>query len=97
MFDGIRILITPGMVELGNKEDEYNYKFGTYAAECCDYILIVGKKNRESIHKGVLSKAFPEDRCVCVDKLEDALSYAYAIKGQGHKYILLENDLPDNY
>ena len=97
MFDGIRILVTPGMVELGDKEDEYNYKFGTYAADCCDYILIVGKKNRESIHAGVLSKNFPEDKCICVDKLEDALSYAYAIKGAGHKYILLENDLPDNY
>ena len=97
MFDGIRILVTPGMVELGDKEDEYNYKFGTYAADCCDYILIVGKKNRESIHQGVLSKNFPADRCVCVDKLEDALSYAYSIKGDGHKYILLENDLPDNY
>ncbi|MBO7340774.1 MAG: UDP-N-acetylmuramoyl-tripeptide--D-alanyl-D-alanine ligase [Lachnospiraceae bacterium] len=97
MFDGIRILVTPGMVELGDKEDEYNYKFGTYAADCCDYILIVGKKNRESIRAGVLSKNFPEDKCICVDKLEDALSYAYAIKGAGHKYILLENDLPDNY
>ncbi|MBQ2099612.1 MAG: UDP-N-acetylmuramoyl-tripeptide--D-alanyl-D-alanine ligase [Lachnospiraceae bacterium] len=97
MFDGIRILVTPGMVELGDKEDEYNYKFGTYAADCCDYILIVGKKNRESIHSGVLSKNFPADKCICVDKLEDAMNYAYSIKGQGHKYILLENDLPDNY
>ncbi len=97
MFDGIRILVTPGMVELGDKEEEYNYKFGTYAADCCDYILIVGKKNRESIRKGVLDKGFPEEKCICVDKLEDAMSRAYAIKGQGHKYVLLENDLPDNY
>lgn len=97
MFDGIRILVTPGMVELGAKEDEYNYKFGTYAADCCDYILIVGKKNRESIRKGVLDKGFPEEKCICVDKLEDAMTYAYSVKGQGHKYILLENDLPDNY
>ena len=29
--------------------------------------------------------------------LEDALSYAYSIQAEGHKYILLENDLPDNY
>ena len=97
MFDGIRILVTPGMVELGAKEDEYNYKFGTYAADCCDYVLIVGKKNRESIRKGVLDKGFPVEKCICVDKLEDAMTYAYSIKGQGHKYILLENDLPDNY
>ena len=97
MFDGIRILITPGMVELGEKESEYNYKFGTYAADCCDYILLVGKKHTEPIKKGVLSKGFSEEKCLVYDKLEDAVAYAYAIKGQGHKYILLENDLPDNY
>lgn len=97
MFDGIRILVTPGMVELGEKEAEYNYKFGTYAADCCDYILLVGRKHTEPIREGVLSRGFPKERCLAYDKLEDAMSYAYAIKGQGHKYILLENDLPDNY
>ena len=97
MFEGIRILITPGMVELGEKEEEYNYLFGTYAADCCDYILLVGKKHTEPILKGALEKGFPAEKCLAYDKLEEALSYAYAIKGQGHKYILLENDLPDNY
>ncbi|MBR1853921.1 MAG: UDP-N-acetylmuramoyl-tripeptide--D-alanyl-D-alanine ligase, partial [Lachnospiraceae bacterium] len=97
MFDGVRILVTPGMVELGDKEREYNYKFGTYAADCCDYILLVGRKHTEPIREGVLSKGFAKDRCLVYDKLEEALSYAYSIKEQGHKYILLENDLPDNY
>ena len=97
MFDGVRILITPGMVELGEKEEEFNYKFGTYAANCCDYIFLVGKKHTRPIQDGVLSKDFPKEKCVAFDKLEDAVSYAYAIKEQGHKYILLENDLPDNY
>ena len=97
MFDGIKILITPGMVELGEKEEEYNYKFGTYAADCCDYILLVGRKRSKPIRDGVLSKGFPEEKCLVYDKLEDAVQYAYKIKGQGHKYILLENDLPDNY
>lgn len=97
MFDGIKILITPGMVELGNKENEFNYKFGMYVADCCDYVLLVGKKHTEPIKEGVLSKGFPKERCLVYDKLEDALSYAYGIKGHDHKYILLENDLPDNY
>ena len=97
MFDGIRILITPGMVELGEEEDEYNFKYGTYAAECCDYILLVGKKHTPPIKEGALSKGFKEERCLVFDRFEEALSYAYAIKGQGHKYILLGNDLPDNY
>ncbi len=97
MFDGIRILVTPGMVELGDKEKEFNYKFGTYAADCCDYILLVGRKHTEPIREGVLSKGFPEEKCLVYDKLDDAMAYAYAIKGEGHRYILLENDLPDNY
>lgn len=97
LFDGIRILVTPGMVELGEEEDEYNFKFGTYAAECCDYILLVGRKHVEPIKNGVLSKGFPEEKCIVFNKVEEAISYAYSIKGEGHKYILLENDLPDNY
>ncbi len=97
LFTGVRILITPGMVELGDKEEEYNYKFGTYAAGCCDYILLVGKKHTEPIKKGVLDSGFPEKKCLTYDRLEEALNYAYGIHDEGHKYILLENDLPDNY
>ncbi|MBQ7587325.1 MAG: UDP-N-acetylmuramoyl-tripeptide--D-alanyl-D-alanine ligase [Lachnospiraceae bacterium] len=97
LFDGIRILVTPGMVELGDKEEEYNYKFGIYAAKCCDYILLIGKNRTKPIYDGVLSEGFPEDKLKVFDKLEEALACAYEIKGQGHKYILLENDLPDNY
>lgn len=97
MFDGVRILVTPGMVELGKDENEYNYKFGTYAAKCCDYILLVGKKHTEPIQNGAIESGFPKEKCIAYDKLEEALSYAYSINEEGHKYILLENDLPDNY
>lgn len=97
LFDGTRILITPGMVELGENEAEYNRKFGTYAADCCDWILLVGAKHTEPIREGILSKGFPEKNCLVFDKVEDAIAFAYKIKGQEHKYILLENDLPDNY
>lgn len=97
LFDGVKILITPGMVELGEKEADFNYAFGRYAADCCDYILLVGKDHIIPIKEGVLSKNFPSDKCVTFANLQEALSYAYAIKENGHKYILLENDLPDNY
>lgn len=96
-FDGVRILITPGMVELGAKEKDYNYKFGTYAADCCDYIFLVGKEHSAPIREGVLSTGYPENRCVTCDKFEEAMKLAMSVKEQGHKYILLENDLPDNY
>lgn len=97
LFDGLKILVTPGMVELGEKEEEYNFKFGIYAAACCDYILLVGKKHTGPIREGASSAGFPADKCVVFEKLEEALAFAYALKDQRHKYILLENDLPDNY
>ena len=97
LMDGMRILITPGMVELGADEDEYNRLFGTYAADCCDRIFLVGRKHTEPIREGILSKGFPEKHLEVFDKVEDAISRAYAVKTDKHKYILLENDLPDNY
>ena len=97
IMDGMRILITPGMVELGEDEAEYNRKFGTYAADCCDRIFLVGRKHTEPIKEGILSKGFPEKHLEVFDKVEDAISRAYAVKTDQHKYILLENDLPDNY
>lgn len=97
MFEGLRILITPGMVELGDKEEEYNRKFGTYAAKNCDYILLVGRKRTEPIREGAESAGFDMKRLKSFDKLEEAYTYACGIKDEGHKYILLENDLPDNY
>ena len=97
MFDGVKILITPGMVELGDNEEQYNRTFGSYAAACCDYICLVGKKRTEPIAEGVREAGFPENRLKAFDRLEEALNYAYSIGDEGHKYILLENDLPDNY
>jgi len=97
LMDGMRILITPGMVELGEDEAEYNRKFGTYAAACCDRIFLVGRKHTEPIKAGILSKGFDEKNIEVFDKVEDAISRAYAVRTDKHKYILLENDLPDNY
>ena len=97
LMDGMRILITPGMVELGEDEAEYNRKFGGYAADCCDRIFLVGRKHTEPIKEGILAKGFPEKDLEVFDKVEDAINRAYAVKTDQHKYILLENDLPDNY
>ncbi|MCR5033576.1 MAG: UDP-N-acetylmuramoyl-tripeptide--D-alanyl-D-alanine ligase [Lachnospiraceae bacterium] len=97
MFRGERILVTPGMVELGKEEERYNFEFGTYAADCCDAIILVGKKRTKPIADGVRSKGFPKEKLILTDTLEEAMQAAYAIPTEEHRYILLENDLPDNY
>ena len=40
MFEGEKILITPGMIELGDKQYDCNFEFGKQAAKVCDYIIL---------------------------------------------------------
>lgn len=98
LFDGCKILVTPGMVELGEKQDELNKAFGAYAAAVCDYVMLVGKKQTQSIYEGLVSAGYPEDKIFVADVLQEALSKAYEADAAGkEKIILLENDLPDNF
>ena len=95
--DSVRILVTPGMVELGEKEAEYNREFGVQAASSCDYMILVGTDHVRPIKEGALSAGFSEDRLFIKDNLNDAISLMYEIDAGKQKVILLENDLPDNY
>ena len=60
-------------------------------------LALVGERHTRPIREGLLAEGFDETRIFTGEKLEDALQFAYGIREQGHKYILLENDLPDNY
>ena len=96
-MDGDRILVTPGMVELGGREDELNAEFGAYAAECCDRIVLVGEKQTAAIRKGALGAGFPEANLHVFEQFKDAMAYVYGSKTEKKEIVLLENDLPDNY
>ncbi len=98
VLDGYKILITPGMVELGEKEFELNSKFGAQAADVCDFVIAVGERRAPPILDGLNSKCYPLEQTYTAKTLEEALAKAEMIKTGGKKkIILLENDLPDNY
>jgi UDP-N-acetylmuramoyl-tripeptide--D-alanyl-D-alanine ligase len=98
MFEGLHILVTPGMVELGARQHDLNRTFGEQAAAACDYIVLVGPRQTEPIAEGVRSAGFPESRLFIVSDLSEGLAKVDAIKAPDQKkIILLENDLPDNY
>lgn len=97
MFEDTRILVTPGMVELGTEEAALNRKFGEQAAVSADYIILVDEKQTAPIAEGVRAAGFEESHLYIAADFGDAMNHAYSIPGEGHKVILLENDLPDNY
>lgn len=100
-FEGLKILITPGMVELGEKQDEENYKFAKYASKFCDYIFLVGKVHTLPLQNGINEEiqrgSFDKNRLFVVNNINDAIEQVTNIKSDLEKIVLFENDLPDNY
>ena len=91
-----RILVTPGIVELGNKMYEYNKTFGTQAASNCDYAILVGKKQAKPILDGLIEKGFEKDKIFIADNFDSAIKKMNELM-DSNTVILLENDLSDNY
>lgn len=90
---GRRVLVTPGMVELGPMQDAENQTLARNAAEVCTDVLIIGHTNREPLLRGSAngraSVTVVADRDAAVDWVRQNLTTGDAV--------LYENDLPDHY
>ena len=89
-----RILITPGMVELGENEYAANRELGRVAAPHCDDVIAVGRV-RDALFEGLDSEGFPEQRRHAVKNLREALALLPQLL-TGPSAVLLENDLTDD-
>jgi len=96
MKPGKRILITPGMIELGDEQYELNKRFGEKAASCCDIAIVVGHYNREAICKGLDLGNMPAEAIRQVDSFTQAQEVLRSIAAPGDT-VLYENDLPDTF
>jgi len=93
---GKKGLVTPGLVELGEREYEENKKLGKAAAKVCDYVFLIGKKRTKPIFEGLKEEGFPGTNIFVEKSLGDATKRFASIFKAGDT-ILFENDLPDTY
>lgn len=97
-FDAVRVLVTPGMVELGERQDALNRELGEYAATRCDYAVLVGEKQAPPLKEGLLAGGFPEEKLFVAKTLQEGLQFVNTLPTNGQtRIVLLENDLPDNF
>lgn len=96
-FETQRVLVTPGMVELGERQAALNRELGQYAADCCDYAILVGEKQAPPLKAGLLEGGFDESRLFVAKTLQEALAILAALPKANGRTVLLENDLPDNF
>jgi hypothetical protein len=72
-FPPQRIIITPGMVELGRLEHEMNREFGEKMAAGCDTAILVGKKRSAAIREGLAKAGLPADAVNLIENTDRAL------------------------
>lgn len=93
-FPGQRFVITPGIIELGDKQYFYNEQLGEQIADSVDFAILVGAKQTAPIYDGLIKKSFPTDKIYIAQNLNDAATWAFARTNPGD-VVLFENDLPD--
>ncbi|MBO7519860.1 MAG: UDP-N-acetylmuramoyl-tripeptide--D-alanyl-D-alanine ligase [Clostridia bacterium] len=96
-FEGMKkVIITPGLIELGEREYDCNYALGLEAAKYCDIIILVGKTRSVPLSDAIKTTGFNTDNLYTVGSFKEAME-VYAPLCTKDSVVLLENDLPDNY
>ena len=93
---GKRIIVTPGMIELGDEQYELNKQLGKYIGEKLDIAIVVGSYNRDAILEGIKESEFNQDNMYIVNSFTEAQTLLSKIMTNGDT-VLYENDLPDTF
>ncbi len=91
--EGRRVVVTPGMVELGNLQARENERFAREAAEVASDVVVVGRTNRRALLRGL---AGANCGVVVMSRRDQAVAWVREHLGPGD-VVLYENDLPDQY
>jgi UDP-N-acetylmuramoyl-tripeptide--D-alanyl-D-alanine ligase len=91
--DGRKVVVTPGMVELGSLQREENRVFARRASKEADELVVVGRTNRPALLEG---SANGRATVTVVASRDEAVAWVRDNLGDGDT-VLYENDLPDHY
>ena len=91
-----RILVTPGLVELGAVEDAENRRYGEHAARVCDHVIVMDARPARALREGLRAGGMADDHVHVVRSLAEATAVIGRIATAGDA-VLFANDLPDTY
>jgi UDP-N-acetylmuramoyl-tripeptide--D-alanyl-D-alanine ligase len=91
-----RILMTPGIIELGKEQYAVNERIGNRAATSCDFALIVNEENRKALENGLRAGGMTNEQIFFCATRTEAFDKLNCLLRKGD-LVLIENDLPDLY
>ena len=95
-FQGSKIVVTPGLVEMGEEQSDVNFKLGTMIADVAYYIIIMNETNKNYILSGAISHNFDREKIYFCSSRKRQKELLQLLTNKGC-VVLFENDLPDNY
>ncbi len=95
-FTGRKIVVTPGLVELGKDESLANFEMGKVLAQHADLVVIIGKHNAVMLINGLVEGGMDRECIKFAKSLNKGNELLNGIMQEGD-VVLFENDLPDNY
>lgn len=91
---GKRIVISSGMIELGNKSYELNKELGTYMSTKTDITILLGKEQTKPIYEGLIEKKFKKNNIYVLNNINEAFELVNKLVDK-ETYVLVQSDLPD--
>jgi UDP-N-acetylmuramoyl-tripeptide--D-alanyl-D-alanine ligase len=89
-----RILVTPGLVELGSESNKIHRELGQAIIGNADMVLLVGDSERtRSLEEGIAKKV----RILHIEKTLDFIKVVKNLKLKKEPLVLIENDVTENY
>ena len=92
---GRRIVVTPGLGDLGGQEADVNFALGTVMADSADAVILVGRRAfSRSIVRGLMQSGFSRSNLHTADDMDDASEILEEISEAGDT-VLFESRIPE--
>ena len=97
LMPGKKVIITPGMIEMGDEEYNLNREFGKKIAAVADEVYLIGKKQTKPIYDGLIAEKYSENNIKVYNNFKEAFNEITRKYKSMRASVLIENDLPDSY
>ena len=94
-FSGRKIVVSPGIVELGEKQSDTNIKVGKEVAKIADIFVIMNETNKTALYDGAKSGGMGKEQIFFAKTRQQQRDILKTILQKGD-CVLFENDFPDN-
>ena len=90
--EGKKIIVTPGMINLGMMELDANFEFGNNIAKVCDYVILIKNESSKYVYEGIISQNYNKDNIIIVEDAKQASKEVFKIAKE-KDIVLFESDI----